>query len=195
MKKPSLNLIVGMAAFAGFVLLTTTGVLMRYVLPPGSGRFTKVFGLDRHGWGDIHYWIAVVFFAILALHLVLHWKWIVSVVKGRKVEGSHGWRVGLAIVGLVALMAIATAPFVAPVEQTGAPGRGRMSESDDDAMIRGSQTLREVAESASMPVETLISQLGLPKDVDPNERLGRLSRTYGISIPKVRQVVQEYRSH
>jgi hypothetical protein len=193
-KKPSLNLIVDAAAFTGFVLLTATGVLMRYVLPPGSGRFSKVLGLDRHDWGDIHYWVAVVFFAILALHLVLHWKWIVSVVKGRKTEGSHGWRVGLATVGLLALMAIATAPFVAPVEQTGVPGRGRMGEVDEDAMIRGSQTLREVADSAGMPVETLIAQLGLPTSVDANERLGRLSRTYGVSIPKVRQVVQEYKS-
>ncbi len=195
MKKPSLNMIVDATAFAGFVLLTTTGVLMRYVLPPGSGRFIKVFGLDRHGWGDIHYWIAVVFFATLALHLVLHWKWIVSVVKGRKAEGSHGWRVGLAIVGLLALMAIAAAPFVAPVEQTGQPGRGRVFEGDEDAMIRGSQTLQEVAASAGMPLETLISQLGLPTNVNPNERLGRLSQMYGISIPKVRQVVQEYKSH
>jgi hypothetical protein len=159
MKKPSLNLIVDMAAFAGFVFLTTTGVLMRYVLPPGSGRFVRVFGLDRHDWGDIHYWVAVVFFAILALHLVLHWKWIVSVVRGRKAEGSHGWRVSLAIVGLLALMAIATAPVVAPVEQTGAPGRGHMAEVEEDAMIRGSQTLREVAELADMPVETLISRI------------------------------------
>jgi hypothetical protein len=195
MKKPTLNMMIDAAAFAGFVFLTSTGILMQYVLPPGSGRFAKVFGLDRHGWGDIHYWIAVIFFAILAIHLVLHWKWIVSVVKGRKAEDSHGWRIALALVGLVALLAIAAAPFVAPLEQTGQPGRGHMIETDEEGMIRGSQTLREVAESAGMPLETLISRLGLPENVDPNERLGPLSRSYGVSIPKVRQVVQEYKSH
>ena len=46
-------------AFAGFVLLITTGVLMRYVLPPGSGRRAAIWGLDRHGWGDLHFWFCL----------------------------------------------------------------------------------------------------------------------------------------
>lgn len=67
MRRPTLNLVVDSVAFAGFVFLTTTGVLMRYVLPPGSGHRTLVWGLGRHDWGAIHFWIATVFLGVLAL--------------------------------------------------------------------------------------------------------------------------------
>ncbi len=194
MRRPTLNLLVDIVAFLGFVLLTTTGVLLRYVLPPGIGRFTTLFGLDRHGWGDVHFWISIVFFGTLALHLLLHWKWIASVMKGRKAEGAYGGRVALAVVGLAALIALAAAPFVAPVARTGAPGgRMHLSSDDDQPSIRGSQTLREVADSAGMPLAELITQLGLPADVDENQKLGRLSQSYGFTIAKVRQVVDEYK--
>ena len=42
MKRVNLNFIVDVVAFAGFVLLTTTGVLKRYILPPGSGHYSTI---------------------------------------------------------------------------------------------------------------------------------------------------------
>jgi hypothetical protein len=115
-KKPSLNLAIDAAAFAAFVLLTSTGVLMRYVLPPGSGRFTTIWGLDRHDWGAIHFWISMLFMASLAAHLWVHRRWIASVVEGRPRQGSPR-RVALGVVGLLALLAAAAAPFVTGVER------------------------------------------------------------------------------
>jgi hypothetical protein len=104
-------------SFGAFVFLTSTGVLVRYILPPGSGRFTTLWGLDRHDWGNIHFWVALAFFACLSAHLFLHWKWIVSVLNGKKKEGS-GVRVALGIVGVITGLALAFAPFLAPVEKT-----------------------------------------------------------------------------
>lgn len=124
MKRPTLNLAVDAAAFATFVLLTSTGVLLRYVLPPGSGRHTTIWGLDRHDWGQIHFWISMAFLAFLAVHLLVHRRWIVSVVRGRPREGS-GLRVALGVVGLVAVLAAAAAPFLAEVEQAPRGGRHR----------------------------------------------------------------------
>ena len=65
MKRTHLNFIVDVVAFVGFVVLTTTGVLMRYILPPGSGHYSTIWSLDRHEWGGIHFWISVVFFPYL----------------------------------------------------------------------------------------------------------------------------------
>ncbi len=79
MRRPTSNLVIDAAAFAAFVLLTSTGTRMRYVLPPGSGQRTKIFGLDRHGFGEIHFWIAIVFLGILAMHLRVHRRWIATV--------------------------------------------------------------------------------------------------------------------
>ncbi len=124
MKRPTVNLSVDAAAFAAFVLLTSTGVLLRYVLPPGSGHRTILWGLDRHDWGQIHFWISMAFLACLAIHLVLHRRWIASMTRGRPREGS-ALRVALGIVGLLALLAAAAAPFFAEVEQDKRRGHQR----------------------------------------------------------------------
>ena len=115
MARPKVNFVIDSCGFAGFVLLTATGVLMRYVLPPGSGRFTTLWTLDRHGWGNIHFWLAIAFLSVLVIHLFLHWRWIATVLRGRPREGS-GARVALGTVGLFALLALAIAPFASPVE-------------------------------------------------------------------------------
>lgn len=102
MKRANLNFVLDAVAFAAFVLLTSTGVLMRYVLPPGSGHFSILWGMDRHEWGQLHFWIAVVLMASMGLHLLLHWRWIISMVKGRSREGS-GIRVAFAFAGVMTL--------------------------------------------------------------------------------------------
>lgn len=38
----------------------------------------KFLGLDRHGWGDIHFYAAILFLITLILHLYFHWAWIKS---------------------------------------------------------------------------------------------------------------------
>ena len=87
MSKSTTNFVVDAVAFAAFVLLGTTGAITRYVLPPGTGHFSSLWGLDRHDWGGVHFWIAVVFLITLALHLVLHWRWITCTVKGSSATG------------------------------------------------------------------------------------------------------------
>lgn len=194
MKRPNLNFLIDFIGFAGFVLLTATGVLMRYVLPPGSGRYTTIWTLDRHEWGSIHFWIAIVFLAVLALHLFLHWRWIAALMRGRPRDGS-GARVALGTVGLVALLALAIAPFLSSVERTGdalrAPSE-RSSEHRSLESIGGFMTLAEVEDATGVPAAYIIEKLGLPGRVDKDERLGRLRRTHGFSIDEVRRIVQDY---
>lgn len=125
MTRPIWNRIVDAIAFAAFVLLTATGVLERYLLPPRSGRFTTIWGLDRHDWGSIHYGIAIVFLGAVAVHLVLHWRWIACAIRGRESEAS-GARWALGLVAALALFALALAPFLSPIETTPREGgRGR----------------------------------------------------------------------
>jgi hypothetical protein len=195
MRKPTRNLIVDGLAFAGFLLLVTTGVLMRYVLPPGSGRRSAIWGLDRHGWGDLHFWIAVVLFTILAFHLFLHWRWIVSVLRGRPREGS-GMRVGLGLTGLVAVVALALAPLLAPVEriEAGAWDReytGRLGAGPET--VRGELTLRELEAQTGVPAGHVLRELGLPEEVPRDQRLGALRRRYGFDMAVVRRIVADYR--
>jgi len=118
------NALVDGLCFATFALLTSTGILLRWSLPPRSGHRTTVFGLDRHEWGSLHFWTALAFLAALALHLALHWRFVANTVRGRSGEGS--WqRPLLGLFGLAALVALALAPLLAPIETApGGPGRG-----------------------------------------------------------------------
>lgn len=126
MKKPQLNFVIDVVAFAAFVFMAATGVLLVYTLPPGSGRWSSVWGLSRHQWGDIHLWLAIIFLAVVALHLILHWRWIVSMMKG----GAHappGWRLVMGAASLVLIVALAVAPFITgstTLENDLRPGQG-----------------------------------------------------------------------
>lgn len=187
MRRPTLNLLIDAAAFAGFVFLVSTGVLMRYVLPPGSGRRTVVWGLDRHDWGALHFWIAAAFLGVLALHLLLHGRFILSVVRGRPRQGS-GFRVALGLVGLLAVLAIAAAPLVSPVERIERVGAGR----GRDVGLTGSMTLDQVERATGVPARHVVRELGLPEDPAGDEPLGRLARRHGFRVEDVRRIVEAY---
>ena len=48
MKRANLNFLIDTVAFVAFVLLISTGLLVHYVLPAGSGHFSILWGMDRH---------------------------------------------------------------------------------------------------------------------------------------------------
>ena len=59
-----------------FLALALTGMLLAFGLPGGIGRDAQLWGLSRHDWGEVHFWIAVSFLLAIAVHFVLHWTWI-----------------------------------------------------------------------------------------------------------------------
>jgi len=194
MRRANINFLVDAVAFVAFVLLAATGVLLRYVLPPGSGHFSTLWGMDRHEWGQVHFWIAVALMASLGLHLFLHWRWIVTMVTGRSRRGS-GYRVVLAVVGVLALVCLAAAPFFGRVEQTGEPPhRMRSTETDetDAHPIDGSMTLAEVEQVTGVPAAVILRELGLPPRLPTDKRLGRLRKEHGFELHDVREVVRKY---
>ena len=115
MKKSNLIAIIDLVAFAAFLLLTTTGVLLRYLLPERSGHWKTILGLNKHEWGTLHFWIAVVLLFILALHLLQHKKFIHNVFRGRNKEKMNV-RMALGIIGLIAIILLALLPLISPVE-------------------------------------------------------------------------------
>lgn len=83
MRKSQFNAIVNIIGFAAFVVLAVTGLVELIFLPPGTGGrgsglgpSVTVLGLGRHGWGDIHNVAGILFLGVIALHLILHWRWI-----------------------------------------------------------------------------------------------------------------------
>lgn len=126
MKRVHLNAIIDAIALVGFMALASTGLVIRYQLPPGSGEafgrgtgrwagersVDLLWGLTRHEWGDYHYWIALGLLAVLSIHLFLHWKWIVGVVHGKQTDAS-GWRLAIGLFSFATIATVMALPFFA----------------------------------------------------------------------------------
>lgn len=98
MKKSLLNIIIDVVSLMTFMFMISTGLILKFILPPGSGRvemllasqgrghqFIDVFmGLTRHDWGVVHLYISLGFLTFLIVHLALHWNWIVCILWGTK---------------------------------------------------------------------------------------------------------------
>ncbi len=122
-----LNLVVDGLSFTGFLFLASTGAILHYLLLPGSGHWQSLWGMTRHEWGDAHFSIAVVLLVVLSVHVLLHWGWIVAVVRGKSCDRS-GARLLLGIVGALVLVLIAVAPLLSPVEVSEATGGRRRQQ-------------------------------------------------------------------
>ena len=109
-------------------------------------------------------------------------------------EGS-GIRVGLGIVGLAAIGALAISPLLTPVEKdVESKGPSSFPEMNKEGTsIRGSMTLKDVEEMTGVPVAHIVRSLKLPESVSPEERLGPLKRKYGFAMTDVREIVNKYK--
>ena len=119
--------------FILFILLAATGLFLYFKLPSGS-HGAVVWGMSRHTWGSIHFWIAMGFLGFVALHLILNWNWIICMIKGRyKNTNKQQLNVTLALVTVLLLLLISILPFLSPVNDAGGerkgnyPGRGHQA--------------------------------------------------------------------
>ncbi|MDX1642309.1 MAG: DUF4405 domain-containing protein [Balneolaceae bacterium] len=117
MRKPELNFVIDTLAFFLFLFLVSTGFLIYLVMPPASG--LSIWGMDRHGWGDIHFWIALTFLVFMAVHFILHWTWIKTKVKGKsKDHHITKTRSIIAILLILFVLFLLMMPFLSPVEKS-----------------------------------------------------------------------------
>jgi len=94
MKHSSLNFIIDLIALLNLLALAFTGFVMKYILPPGTGglgrklhggagreQIKDLWSLGRHDWGGIHFYLALLFLILMAVHIILHWNWIKNYLK------------------------------------------------------------------------------------------------------------------
>jgi hypothetical protein len=131
MKRVNTNFIIDVAALLALLLLVSTGLILEYRLPPGSGGhepygyghraldrpIMTIWGWSRHAWGEFHFWIACFFVLVLAIHLILHWKWIVSMCKNLTSNCSHV-EMFVLIAGLATFVGLMMLLLVGPKNQT-----------------------------------------------------------------------------
>lgn len=87
--KSKLNFIIDTLMLIVMIPIIGIGFLIKYVLVPGFERNKLYgsdvelyyFGIDRHQWGTIHLYLGFVLLFLLLLHIVFHWKQIISLFK------------------------------------------------------------------------------------------------------------------
>jgi hypothetical protein len=79
--KVRINFVIDLVIFAFMLLMIGTGLVIRYILPAGTGgghggTRLLLFGMNRHDFGDLHAWFAFGLVGAAALHVALHWTWV-----------------------------------------------------------------------------------------------------------------------
>ncbi len=174
------------------------GFLLGFVLPegPAASEDAKYFlGLHRHAWGDIHLYLGVAFTVLAALHVILGWNWVKG--KARQLF-QKGWKAALASVPLLAffMLFLLWSLSVSDTDKYADYGRGATTGSvggavlaEGEVLVTGQVTLADLEESTGIPTSELTESLGLPAEVLPDERLGRLKQKYPFTMDEVRDAV------
>ena len=202
MRRSAVNLLIDVITLLVFFAMVWTGCLMHYVLPAGGGRghTLTLWGMNRHEYGKVHFYLALAMVALIIVHLWLHWPWICSTMSNL-LGAQQPKRFKRALYGMILLlvMVIATAGSLlwseTKVKYTYGEDPARYEfkafEIDELPDITGRTTLSQAAEMAGISVEQLISKLQLPSDINPNERLGRLRWQYGFKIEDVKRIASQ----
>jgi len=112
MRRNTLNYVVDGATFLSMCSVAVTGVILKWVLPPGTQREgLTLFGWLRHDWGEVHFWTTVSLGALVVLHVILHWQWVCTTtarliprVDHRRLSPGRRRALGaIAVVGVAAL--------------------------------------------------------------------------------------------
>jgi len=115
MCRNAINFLVDLATFVILFLMVATGLLLRFVLPPGfrGGRGLVLWGLERHGWGDIHFWLAASLGALVVVHVALHWSWVCgTVARMFRPSATPGTALSWRVRGSWACVTVAILAFV-----------------------------------------------------------------------------------
>lgn len=221
MRKNMLNFVVDVLTLLVMFVMVVTGLVIRFVLPPGTGgrhggHGLLFWGMGRHGWGDVHFWASVVLGVLLVVHVALHWSWVCLTIYrlfgGQNAERLSAARRGLYGAGFLIALTILFGAFIWAAKnvvqevQSADHVEDQSSRSEADTIeadgehghesaryrIHGSMTLSEVGDATGVAVATLKSELGIPQQVSADERLGRLGREYGFSVSKVRDLVVKH---
>jgi len=213
MNESKVNFVIDALMFLCMAAILGMGLLMKFSLIPGKEILPKygrnvglsLFGMDRHEWGTIHLAVGIVLIALLAVHIVLHWKMILTLY--RRLIASRSARRVVATAFLIVCAILIAFPFLLEIEVQEIKGarehraappaaeetKAPAEDAEESLNIKGYMTLNEVAETYSVPIEHLKTKLGLPQETPGDEKLGALRRSFGFKMTDVGRIIDEYR--
>jgi len=130
-KKSKANFFLNGAMFFLMSFMTSSGLLMKFILLPGSQRQVKfgrnvdffLLGMDRHDWGTVHLVVGFVLISLLAVHIALHWREVTGIFS--KLVSSRGLRALICWIFTIACALLLILPFILePTLVERGPGAG-----------------------------------------------------------------------
>jgi len=223
MQRNTINFMIDVITLLVMLGMVATGLVIRFVLPPGTGgrhggTGLALWGLGRHDWGDIHYWLAVTLGLLVLVHIALHWNWVCIIAQrltrpGTPIEKITAKTIniyGIVLLGLI-VGAFAILLFIASAsvetfqydnsysETTNHETNEQQNEHDAyeshdtlDIDIRGSMSLADIELATGVPAKVIVSELGLPDTIPADERLGRLKRRYDFEMHDIREIIEKH---
>jgi hypothetical protein len=74
--RAKLNYWLDAAIGVAFLLSAISGLV--FLLPVGLSSGSGILGLSYQAWDDLHTWSSLAMITGVLLHLVLHWRWVIS---------------------------------------------------------------------------------------------------------------------
>ncbi|MBF0199032.1 MAG: DUF4405 domain-containing protein [Planctomycetes bacterium] len=198
-------------ALLNFIFLSSTGLLLHYVLPHGSRHFqspggtrhgvTTLWGMDRHEWGEIHLILSFAFLGACFLHLIQHWKWIKGVFMVKLNAPSKVLSLSIIVLSLTA----ATIPFLSKTEVVYPQTNGSLQENTQfsksniniqqkEFFVRGGDTIRNIAEALQVSPCCIKRTLAIDNNTPNTIIMREVKDTLGISMSIVRQKLGNLKS-
>lgn len=183
----------------GFVALLVSGAVL-FLSPPGRvANWTQwqIFGLTKHGWGDLHIVFGAVFLIGGGVHIAFNWRPLLQHL-GARMSGRSGFRLEWVAALLVAFAVFAgTRAHVPPFSTLLAWSeqlRGGWEQARDRAPIPHAEllTLRELATQAGVTPEEAMSRLqaaGL-RDLQEDAQVQAIADAGRLTPAKVYDLIQ-----
>ncbi|OPX21144.1 MAG: hypothetical protein BZ151_00320 [Desulfobacca sp. 4484_104] len=130
--KAKVNFVIDALMFLIMCAIAGIGLLMKYVLIPGKNRWVEYgrnvdlfwLGLDRHEWGSIHLYLALILLTLLVIHIILHWQMILSLF-GSLIPNTGARSLIALIFIVISISLIGFSLLLSPEVQEIQRGRGR----------------------------------------------------------------------
>jgi len=162
------------------------GFLMGLVIskdPQVPERTRYFLGLQRHYWGNIHFYFSVAFVVLSLIYFILSWNWI----KGKVRQLFHrSWLAMLSLSVVVLLLAFSLFWAFSPKAPRAYEGYGGKADSN---IITDQMTLLDVEKTTGILAREIADALDLPSEISLNETLWQLRKSYPFTLQEVKDVV------
>jgi hypothetical protein len=78
MRKVKINYVIDISMAISFMIIAVTGITKYVFLEPFAGRYHQYYflGISKYQWSVLHDYSGFLLLALIALHMILHLKWL-----------------------------------------------------------------------------------------------------------------------